>query len=54
MITQSFKLEHFRASYCVQDAFKVGQRLVGLLGLRDLQGKQITIDYLSRRWLIIN
>ena len=54
MIAQSFKAEHFRASYCVQDAFKPGQRLVGLLGLRDLQGKKITFDYLSRRWLISN
>lgn len=54
VIAQSFKVEHFRASYCVQDAFKPGQKLVGLLGLRDLQGKQITIDYRSRRWLISN
>jgi hypothetical protein len=54
VITQSFKVEHFRASYCVRDAFKLGQRLVGLLGLRDFHGKQITIDYRSRRWLISN
>ena len=36
VIGQSLKVEHFRLSYCAQEAFKPGQKLIGLLGLRDL------------------
>ena len=51
-LARSLKVEHFRVSYCAQNAFKPGQKLVGLLGLRDLNERTITLDYRSRRWLI--
>jgi hypothetical protein len=41
-----------RIAYCAQEAFKPGQKLVALLGLRDLRERTITLDYPSRRWMI--
>ncbi|MGK5038433.1 hypothetical protein [Janthinobacterium sp. LB3P118] len=53
-IGQTLNVEHFRASYCAYEAFKPGQKLIGLLGLRDLNERVVTLDYRSRRWLISN
>ena len=38
------------ASYCVDQGFKSPVKLVGVLGLRPLADRVITLDYLSRRW----
>jgi hypothetical protein len=54
VLAQTVKVERFRVSFCMQNAFKAGQKLVGLLGLRDLNERTITVDYRSRRWLIGN
>ncbi|OFA04842.1 hypothetical protein [Duganella sp. HH101] len=53
-IGQMLNVGHLRASYCALEAFKPGQKLVGLLGLRDLNERTVTLDYRSRRWLISN
>ncbi|MGV7210318.1 hypothetical protein ACLB1G_20985 [Oxalobacteraceae bacterium A2-2] len=51
-IGNMLEVPQMQASYCVLDAFKPGQKLAGLLGLRHLNGHVITLDYLSRRWLL--
>jgi hypothetical protein len=38
------------ASYCVDQGFKSPVKLLGVLGLRPLGDRVITLDYLSRRW----
>lgn len=40
------------ASYCVDRAFPSPVKLIGVLGLRPLGGRVITLDYLSRRWML--
>lgn len=52
VLGRTLTVPQFQASYCMQEAFKPGQKLVGLLGLRHLIGKVITLDYLARRWTI--
>lgn len=51
-IADMLTLKEYMASYCAVDRFKPGQKLVGLLGLRHLGRRTITLDYLSRRWLL--
>ena len=43
---------HMLASYCVLEAFKPGQKIAGLLGLRYLADHVVVLDYPSRRWLL--
>ncbi len=50
-IAKSLRVAPFHASYCAY-AFQPAQKLFGLLGLRHLNERVITIDYVSRRWLI--
>jgi hypothetical protein len=45
-------LEQSRASYCADQGFKSPVKLLGVLGLRPLRDKVITLDYLSRRWTL--
>lgn len=45
-------VEQSRASYCVDQGFKSPVKLLGVLGLRPLRDKVITLDYLSRRWTL--
>jgi hypothetical protein len=51
-IANTLKLNTFRASYCAFEGFKPGQKLLGLLGLKELMGHVVTLDYLSQRWLL--
>jgi len=46
------ELKVFRVSYCQHPDFNIKQKVAGLLGLRDLMGSVITLDYRSRRWAI--
>ena len=46
------ELKTFRVSYCQHPDFSTKQKLAGLLGLRDLMGSVITLDYRSRRWTV--
>jgi len=48
------RVSHPTIAWCDLEAFKPPQKLSGLVGLRDLGGKTIVIDYPSRRWLIRN
>ena len=43
-------LAQTRASYCVDQGFKAPIRLVGVLGLKPLGERVVTLDYLSGRW----
>lgn len=43
-------LDQAHASYCVDQGFQSPVRLIGVLGLRPLGDRVITLDYLSRRW----
>ena len=52
VLGRTLPVKQFHASFCMQDAFKPGQKLVGLLGLRHFMGKVITLDYLARRWTV--
>lgn len=52
VLAGNMSVKQFHASYCMQDAFKPGQKLVGLLGMRHFMGKFITLDYLSQRWTV--
>jgi hypothetical protein len=52
LIGPSLSVSHFSVSYCALESFKPGQKLIGVLGLRYLNDRIITLDYLSRRWLI--
>lgn len=52
VIANMVSLPEYLASYCAVEGFKAGQRLVGLLGLRHLGQRTVTLDYLSRRWLL--
>lgn len=45
-------LDTFRVSYCQHPDFSTRQKVVGLLGLRDLMDSVITLDYRSLRWSI--
>ena len=45
-------VNQLRASYCVDQGFKAPIQLIGVLGLRPLSDKVITLDYLSRRWIL--
>ena len=42
---------HFSVSYCARP-FRPGQKLVGVLGLRHLNERVVTVDYRARRWRI--
>ena len=48
------ELQVFRVSYCQHPDFSTRQKVAGLLGLRDLMGSVITLDYRSRRWTVDN
>jgi hypothetical protein len=41
-----------KIAYCAQESFKPGQKIVALLGLRDLSDRVVTLDYPARRWMI--
>ncbi|WBR99888.1 hypothetical protein OU994_16305 [Pseudoduganella sp. SL102] len=43
-------LEETRVSYCVDQGFRSPVKLAGVLGLRPLGDRVVTLDYLSRRW----
>jgi hypothetical protein len=45
-------IERVRVSHCSYSSFQPGQKLAGLLGLLHLNQRVLTIDYLSRRWLV--
>lgn len=51
-VVQGLSVSNSRIAYCAQEAFKPGQKLVALLGLRDLNDCVITLDFLARRWMI--
>lgn len=51
-IANMLSIPEYQASYCALEGFKPGQKLVGLLGLRHLGQRTITLDYLSHRWLL--
>lgn len=42
---------HFSVSYCAHP-FRPGQKLAGVLGLRHLNERVVTVDYRARRWRI--
>jgi hypothetical protein len=42
---------HFSVAYCAKP-FRPGQTLVGVLGLRHLNERVVTLDYQARRWRI--
>lgn len=47
-----YEVKTFRVSYCEHPDFNIKQKIAGLLGLRDLMGSVITLDYRSRRWAV--
>lgn len=51
-IGTALSVPRFSVSYCVLDSFKPGKNLIGVLGLRHLNDRVITLDYRSRKWLI--
>lgn len=51
-IVPGVSVANSRIAYCAQESFKPGQKLVALLGLRDLSDRVITLDYPARRWMI--
>jgi hypothetical protein len=51
-IVPGVSITNSRIAYCAQESFKPGQRLVALLGLRDLSDRVVTLDYPARRWMI--
>jgi hypothetical protein len=52
VIATQHSLETFRVSYCQHPDFSTKQKVAGLLGLRDLMGSVITLDYRSLRWTV--
>ncbi|MFC0168620.1 hypothetical protein ACFFKC_11060 [Pseudoduganella danionis] len=51
-IIPGLSIANSRIAYCAQESFKPGQKLVALLGLRDLSDRVVTLDYPARRWMI--
>lgn len=50
-IGPGLSVPHFSVSYCAKP-FQPGQKLVGVLGLRHLNERVVTVDYRARRWRI--
>jgi hypothetical protein len=50
LVVAGTALDQTRASYCVDQGFQAPVRLVGVLGLKPLGDRIVTLDYLSRRW----
>ncbi len=53
-IATMLTLSEYQVSYCVLDAFVPGQKVLGVLGLKHFGDSTITLDYLSRRWIVKN
>jgi hypothetical protein len=53
-IATMLTLDEYQVSYCAQSAFVPGQKVFGILGLKHFGDSTITLDYLSRRWLVKN
>jgi hypothetical protein len=53
-IATMLTLDEYQVSYCAQSAFEPGQKVFGILGLKHFGDSTITLDYLSRRWLVKN
>lgn len=51
-IGKMLTLSEYQVSYCVLDAFVPGQKVLGVLGLKHFGDNTITLDYLSRRWIV--
>lgn len=51
-IVPGLSIANSRIAYCAQESLKPGQKLIALLGLRDLSDRVVTLDYPARRWMI--
>lgn len=46
------KLRQTMVSYCKGKDFQLSRPIIGVLGLRPLEGRRIVIDYVAQRWLL--
>lgn len=51
-IASMLSLKEYEVSHCALNNFKSPQKLLGILGLKHLSESAITLDYVSRRWMI--